>query len=87
MESRSTLVGCGLHVGTDDFACESGQLATGCDIDSLPGTQRSRDVAACGASARGESAALHGCRRGNQVAVSLSLPARREELGCPRARS
>jgi hypothetical protein len=32
-------------------------------------------VVACGASAGGESAALHGCSRGNQVAVSLSLPA------------
>jgi hypothetical protein len=32
-------------------------------------------VAACGASAGGESAALHGCRRSNQVAVTLSLPA------------
>jgi hypothetical protein len=55
--------------------CESGQLATGRVTDRLPGTERSRDGAACGASARGESAALHGCRRGNQVAVSLSLPA------------
>jgi hypothetical protein len=34
-----------------------------------------RGVVACGASAGGESAALHGYSRGNQVAVSLSLPA------------
>jgi hypothetical protein len=54
--------------------CESCHLAIGRDTDRLPG----RTVTGrrgLWRSAHGESAALHGCRRGNQFAVSLSLPA------------
>src|SRR4029453_4572348 len=43
--------------------------------------QRQWDEAACGASPHGESAAQHGCRSGNQVGVSLSLSAVRQNWG------